>query len=71
MFNCVIDSPVHIINFIILITKQYLYAQRCLKLPANFIELKARINMLKNTEYYIAKKNNNVTKHLAKWQPAS
>ena len=54
-------------NLITLITKQYIYAQRCLKRPLNFCELKTKILNQKNVELYIAKKNNQLVKHLAKW----
>ena len=67
MLNTVVKNPRSVVNFIVLVAKQYLYAQRCLKLPVNVIEFKAKIKFYKDAELYIARKNNHVNKHLNKW----
>ena len=60
-----------ITNTICLITKQYIYRQRCQKKPINFIELKAIVWQMERIEKYTAIKNGNLSKHIAKWYPDS
>ena len=59
----------HVINFICLITKQYIYSSRCLKKEIHFPVLKAMINSVRNTEKYIAIKNSKLSTHHRKWTP--
>ena len=52
------DQPGHIKNFLCLITKQYIYRQRCLQQELSVTELKHNILQIERTEKYIATKNN-------------
>ena len=58
----------HCINTIVLITMQYIYASRCLKVIPNFTQLKSNILDMHNIEKYIATKNDKLKKHEIKWQ---
>ena len=58
----------HVINTIGLFLKQYIYRQRCLKMPLNFTEFKKYINKIKNIERYIAIKNEKLSCHIRKWK---
>ena len=57
-----------LINIIVLIVKQYLYAQRYFKKKPNFQQLICKIIYCKKIEEYIAKRNGRLKKHKAKWQ---
>ena len=57
----------HVINFIVLITKQYIYRQRCMKKELVFNHLKAEINRIEQMEKYIAIKNDKFNIHVRKW----
>ena len=58
----------HVANFICLITKQYIYSQRCQGLSLHFPVLKGKIDQIQNIEKYIAIKNNRLGTHFKKWQ---
>ena len=60
-------SNANICNFLCLVTKQFIYHQRCLdKLPI-FADLKSHIYQIQNVEKYIAKKNDNLSVYMKKW----
>ena len=67
LLNSMHQKPQHVINFIFLVAKQYLYASRCLKQTPSTHALEARIEKYRNIEYYNAIKSNNVLRHLKKW----
>ena len=58
----------HLINFLVLIVKQYVYRQRCLKQPLNFQNVKGIIRKIESIEKYIAVKNDRVRSHNIKWR---
>ena len=68
IFNRVHNSKKNIGNFLCLLTKQYIYKQRCLNKCLNFNELKNYVIRIENIEKYIAIKNCNQTAHTLKWQ---
>ena len=61
-------SKTHIANFMCLITKQYIYRQRCLNKELQFRALKAQIQSIEQVEKYIAVKNGKLNKHTMKWK---
>ena len=68
IFNKLIEGKAgNVKNFLCLVTKQYIYAQRCLGKMPNYNELIAKIRQIKNMERYIAIKNNKLRKHQQKW----
>ena len=68
LWSRLVDKLVgHIKNFLCLVTKQYIYQQRCLKKELCFHELRKYILQLRNIEKYYAMKNNNLHKHVKKW----
>ena len=58
----------HIVNFICLVTKQFIYRQRCLKENLIFPNWRNYVSNIKNIEKYIAIKNNRLKYHLNNWQ---
>ena len=64
------EDPTNIKNFLCLITKQYIYQQRCFKKKPILTELRDLIFQIRNIEKFIAKKNNKITKHNHKWYNA-
>ena len=58
--NRIVPKKDHVANFVCLITKQYIYKQRCLEQELNFECLKAQIRRVESIEKYIAIKNNKV-----------
>ena len=63
-----IVSGKHVANFICLVTKQFIYKQRCVMDALNFPILRAAICKLENIEKYIAIKKGNVVVHNRKWR---
>ena len=57
-----------IVNMILLVTKQYIYATRSLKKELSFLNLAHKIYDLLNLERMIAIKNNQYLKCTKKWQ---
>ncbi len=62
------SKPMDWLNTLCLITTQYLYSSRCLKIIPNFACLKQKILDMHNLEKYIAIKNNRLKKHEIKWK---
>ena len=58
------------INFIVLVVKQFIYRQRCLRKDLDFPIVKAYILSIENVEKYIAVKNNRLATHEKKWSRA-
>ena len=69
ILNTVNPSRSSVSNTIVLVAKQYIYAQRCLKNPLDKFELKGRILKCRNIEKYQAVKNDDIQKYLKKWSP--
>ena len=69
ILNLVHPKAGHIVNFMVLVTKQYIFAQKCLEKSYNGKEIIEKIEGLYNVERYNAFKQNNVKKHIDKWKP--
>ena len=67
IMNTVHPKPNHVINYMCLVTKQYIYAQKCKGKTLHIEELTSRINLYEKIEKYNAVKNGNLTKHVKKW----
>ena len=67
ILNSIVQKRNHVANFICLLTKQYIYAQRCLKGQLVFNRLISHIKKVQSIEKYIAIKNDKLSKHMLKW----
>ena len=67
VFNTCVPKANHVANFLILVTKHYIYVQRCKKCSLSMYELKSIFNNIENVEKYIAIRNNKLVKHNKKW----
>ena len=67
LFDCIVPNKKHVANFICLLTKQFIYRQRCLDGNTSFVALKREIEKVENIEKYIAIKNNKLSVHIKKW----
>ena len=67
IFNQVVERRMHVVNFIVLVIKQYVYKQRCLKLSICVPELIQNIKRVENIEKFIAVKNGKIDVHKRKW----
>ena len=66
--NEIVESRNNVCNLICLVTKQFIYAQRCLGKKLHFPVLKQRILHVQSVEKYIAQKNGKMAKHIKKWE---
>ena len=57
----------HVVSFLCLIVKQYLYSTRCLKQKLSFGVLKSKMSQIQAIEKYIATKNDRLSVHNKKW----
>ena len=57
----------HVANLLCLLTKQYVYSQRCLNKPLSWAGLKERFKQVERIEKYIAAKNDRLYYHTKKW----
>ena len=57
----------NVVNFIILVAKQYIYSTKCVGGSLSCNSLKFKVNSIKQMEKYIAIKNQNVDKFVKKW----
>ena len=69
IFNELHEHANHLANFICLVTKQYIYRQRCAKGPLNKHDLLREILKHENLEKYVAVKHNKLSLHQKKWYP--
>ena len=67
MFNRYRDSFPRLVNTIILIVKQYIYASKCLNKELKFTEIISKIQEYKVLEKVNAVKNNRLEEHIKKW----
>ena len=65
------NSKYRICNMICLITKQYVYRQRCQKKCLDFLELKRYIFNFRNCEKYYAIKDEKMRQFCSKWDPSN
>ena len=56
------------LTFIFLALKYYIHCCKFSSKIPNFVEFRARLKGIKDTEYYIAKKNNKLPLHFKKWK---
>ena len=68
ILNEIDQSRFSVINFLCLITKQFIYRQRCLGKSIDFPILKAEIKKIESIEKYIATKNGKIHIHERKWR---
>ena len=67
IFNMYKDEFADLVNTVILITKYYVYAQRCKGNKLNFTELVKAITRYKSTELAVAHKIGKTKKYVNKW----
>ena len=67
LFNTVLSRSNSVANFIVLITKYYIYSQRCMGKSLFMKELEAKLRHVQNIEKFIAVKNNKLGLHYKKW----
>lgn len=67
LFNTVHENPSHVINLLVIITKQYIYRQRCLHKCLFLPALTQEIELVYMLEYRIAKSTARLKKHIIKW----
>ena len=65
--NLLIENPKNVKNFICLLTKQYIYRQKCLGKSLSFMELRNHIKTIEIYEKYNAIRSNQLYKHEKKW----
>ena len=67
IFNKIVHPTKHIAKLLCLLTKQYIYRQKCKGEKLNFVALRNIIRTTENIEKYIAGKNNRIRLHERKW----
>ena len=67
LINRLHQKGAHVVNFICLMVKQFIYSQRCLGNSISFAALKTKILQMENVEKYIATKNQRTVVHQKKW----
>ena len=59
----------HILNFITLMGKQFLYRQRCLQKNVRLNDFIAQVDFQHKIELFNSKRNMRISKHIKKWSP--
>lgn len=67
ILNCVSVKPAHIVNCLILVTKQYLFRCKCNKTKPEIDALKAEFILLERIEHRIAIQTNRFKRHSLRW----
>ena len=68
VYNSVHPKPSHVINFLILIVKFYIFRCKCESKNPNMYELKQELLLYYDIEQYNAYRNNRELKHKLKWK---
>ena len=68
MTNLVYPKPNHVINFVVLVTKQYVLNVNVKQTPCT-LELEYEIDLSHNIEYFNAIKAMRLFKYISKWSP--
>ena len=63
------ENPNHVINFICIVLKQFLYRHRCQGSTFHQNQVKTETDHLHDIEYFIHKRNNRLYQHIKKWSP--
>ena len=63
----VVQKKNHILNFVCLLLKQFIYRQRCLNEPIHSAIFMRYLSKIEGIEKYIAVKNSRLATHLKKW----
>ena len=61
------DNKAHVVNFLCLLVKQFVYRQRCMSKEIHLPMLLQHIKQTESIERYVAKKNGKESKHYSKW----
>ena len=69
IFNTVIGKPTHIINFVTIFIKQYVYRQCCKKVLPCVSQMKQELETCKNGEIFMARRDGNEAKMCSRWSP--
>ena len=69
ILNKVHDNPKQVVNFLLLLTKQYIHKCKCLNVTPRFDQLRNEIDLMYKIELFNAQINNQFVKHLLKWSP--
>ena len=67
--NKVHPKPAHVINFLMLVVKQYIFAKKCLAKPIRFQEIIRKFKMEYEMEKFTATNTNKIKYHAIKWAP--
>ena len=70
MFNRVVPNPADVLNLLILVTKQLIYASRCMGRSLDFIQIRRTFLNIERIERNIAYKSDKIAKHKTKWSSA-
>ena len=68
VFNRVISPNMHFVNFIVLVTKQFIYRERCMKNVLSISNLRETILLYKNIKKYNASLSGKIYIFNCKWQ---
>ena len=71
IFNTIIPQGKHVGNFLCLVLKQYIYAQKCLSVMPSKYQFRLLVKRIECIEKYIAVKNDKINIHMMKWQAAA
>ena len=67
LMNNVMQPPIHLLNFLILCAKQYIYSRRCIKEKCTVAGFKKVVENARRIELYNAKQNKKIGTYLLKW----
>ena len=71
LFSQLVERPLHIINFMCLAAKHYIYKKKCFMTKSSFKEFKIEIKNCEKYEKYYAIMNDKLEKHYPKWYSKS
>ena len=67
ILNNIHDNPTHIINFVCILLKQFLYKHRCLGKTPTKEKFVVELTVHHNIEFANVKRDNVLKKHVKKW----
>ena len=69
LLNTLHPHPSHLVNFLLLVAKNYIYCSKCKNKNPRFRHYLHKILEIQKLEYYNAKNKNKLSRHTSKWAP--
>ena len=69
IFNTIFEKANHILNFVAIFLKQYIYRKKCMNQKPNIAQFTVLLEVHQNAEFCIARNKGTLRKFYQRWNP--